>query len=233
MNKNKKLFAVLAVISALIALAAATVVSVVMLVPNVTIRLRFFYLCLAAAALFTILVRVFVCKAMSSERAKKIIVRITMIFALVLYLVTFFGFLFLIKAYSNHDLFLFRYNKNWLRDALPGMIPFKQTAKMIYGVFKNPSSFSRTVLDLGGNMMAYVPLAFFLPAMFKNMRRFDSFLPVVFFVSVATEIFQGMFGLGTCQIDDFILGVGCACIVFYILRRPKIIKWFSEKYIYF
>ena len=69
--------------------------------------------------------------------------------------------------------------------------------------------------------------------MFKGMRHFDSFLPTMVFISVATELFQGMFGLGSCQIDDFILGVGTACLVFYILRRPKVIKFLDSKHIYF
>ena len=233
MKKNRKLFAALAIISGLLGLAAAAVVISVMVIPSVEIRLRLFYACLAAVVLFAVLVVIFTCEALENEKTKNVIVKTTMICTFVVYLITYFGFLFLIKAYSNHDMFSFTYNRNWLKDALPGLIPFKSTAKMIYETLFGNRAFSRTALEIGGNMLALVPFAFFLPAMFKNMRHFDSFLPMMVFISVATEIFQGMFGLGSCQIDDFILGVGTACLVFYILRRPKVIKFLDSKHIYF
>ena len=233
MKKNRKLFAALAIVSGLFGLAAAAVVVAASAIPGVDIRLRAFYACLAAVVLFAILVVIFTCKALTDEKAKKVIVKTTMICTFVVYLITYFGFLFLIKAYSNHDLFSFTYNRNWLKDSLPGLIPFKTTAKMIYETLFGNRHFSRTLIDIGGNMLSLVPFAFFLPAMFKNMRHFDSFLPTIVFISVATEIFQGMFGLGSCMIDDFILGVGTACLVFYILRRPKVIKYLDSKHIYF
>ena len=233
MKKNRKVLIVLAVISGLLALAAAAVVCAVMLLPSVQIRLRTFYGCLAAVVVFSVLVVIFTCEALTNENAKKTIVKITMICTFAVYLIVYFGFLFLIKAYSNHDAFSFTYNRNWLKEALPGLIPLKSTAKMIYDTLFGSRAVSRTLVELGGNMFALVPFAFFLPAMFKGMRHFDSFLPTMVFISVATELFQGMFGLGSCEIDDFILGVGTACLVFYILRRPKIIKFLDSKHIYF
>ncbi len=233
MNKSRKVFAVLAILSGLMAIASAVVITAVMLIPTVQIRLRTFYLSLASIVVFAVLVVIFTCKAITNEKTKNVIVKTTMICTFVVYLITYFGFLFLIKAYSNHDLFSFSYNRNWLKDALPGLIPLKTTAREIYQTVRGNRAFSRTVLEIGGNMLAYVPLAFFLPAMFKSMRHFDSFLPVIVFISAATEIFQGMFRLGSCQTDDFILGVCTACIVFYILRRPKVIKYLDSKHIYF
>ena len=233
MNKNRKIYAVFAVICGLLALAAALVVAAVMLVPGVQIRLRLFYSCLAAVVVFSVLVVVFTCRAMTNEKVKNTIVKTTMICTFAVYLITYFGFLFLIKAYSNHDIFSFTYNRNWLKDSLPGLIPLKSTAKIVYQTLLGNRNFSRTALEIGGNMLAYVPLAFFLPAMFKSMRHFDSFLPVIVFISAATELFQGMFGLGSCQTDDFLLGVGTACLVFYILRRPGVIKYLDSKHIYF
>jgi|GEM_PF-2732949 glycopeptide antibiotics resistance protein len=233
MKTGKKLFAVLAVISGLIAIAAAAVIVAVMVVPTMTIRIRFFFACIVAAVVFTILAVIFLCKAIKNERAKKIIVRITVVVSFIVYLTMFFGVLFLVKAFTNHISFVFAYNKNWLQESLPNLIPLKHTIMDIYGAITGGRRVLVVLFELLGNMLAYVPLAFFLPAMFKNLRRFDSFLPTIVFITISIELFQGMFGIGSCQIDDFLLGAGCACIAFYFLRRPKVIKYLNSKYIYF
>ncbi len=233
MEKSRKIFAVLAVISGLAGLAAAGVVAASMLLPTVRIRLRLYYACIAAVILFAILVVIFTCRAITDEKKKNVIVKTTVICTFVVYLIIYFGVLFLAKAYSNHDSFVFAYNKNWLKDALPGLIPLKRTAKMIYDTLFGNRHISRTLFEIGGYMLSLVPFSFFLPAMFKHMRHFDSFLPTIVFISVATEMFQGMFRLGSCMIDDFILGVGTACLAFYILRRPKVVKYLDSKHIYF
>ena len=233
MEKNKRLYAFLASFSMLIGAAAGAFIVAVMVLPDISVNPRYFFASIAAFVVFFALTIIFICKAVTNEKTKKTIVRVTMIVAFTVYLIMFFGFLFLIKAYSNHAGFLFSYNKEWLKNALPGMIPFKHTFMKIFETFKGTRNFSRTILELGGNIFAFVPFAFFLPAMFKSMRHFDSFLPMIVFITIATEIFQGMFGLGSCRIDDFLLGAGFACLAFYILRRPKIIKFFVEKHIYF
>ena len=230
---NKRLYTLLASVSILIEAVSGLFIVAVMVLPEISVNPIYFFASIVAFIIFFALTVIFICRAVSDEKTKKTIVRTTMIVAFAVYLIMFAGFLFLVKAYTNHSGFMFKYNKEWLKNALPGLIPFKSTLKMIYGTFTGSRNAVLTMFELGGNIFAFVPFAFFLPAMFKSMRHFDSFLPMIVFITVATEIFQGMFGLGSCMIDDFILGAGAACLAFYILRRKKIINYFVEKYIYF
>lgn len=233
MNSRKRLFAVLALISGAVTLASSSVIVAKMFIPGMTVRLRFFFSCIFCAFVFAVLTVLFVCEAIKNENAKKVIVRTTVIVSFVAYLSLFLGLLFLIKAFSNHQAFAFSYNKDWLRDSLPNLIPLKHTATAIYNTLAGNKRFLNGLVEILGSIVLYMPFAFFLPAMFKNMRRFDTFLPTIVFITIAVEIFQGMFGLGSCRIDDFILGAGGACLAFFILRRPRVIKFFTSKHVYF
>ncbi|MBR6917303.1 MAG: VanZ family protein [Clostridia bacterium] len=233
MKNNKKLLTLLAYFSAAVALASAAVVMASILIPSMKIRLRFFFACIFILIVSSIVTVIFTCNIIEDEKRKNIIVKTTMIASFAAYLTVFLGFLFLLKAFSNHASFTFAYNKRWLSDAIPQLIPFKSTAGKVAGMFSGSRNVFITLIELFGSLFAFVPFSFFLPAMFKNMRSFNSFLPVIVFLTVLTEAFQGMFRLGTCRIDDFILGVGGACIAFYIFRRPRVIRFFDSKHIYF
>ena len=232
-GRFKKLYASAAILFAALAVAVAVILLLVVVFQTMTIRLRTYFVFLGALIFFIFAVVVFTCKSVNSEKTKKILVRITMICAFAVYVALFLGFLFLIKAFSNQSPFVFAYNKEWLKNAIPGLIPFKETARDVYHAFTGRGSVAVVLMDILAHMMAFVPFAFFLPAFFKGMRRFDTFLPTIVFITIATELFQGMFSLGTCHIDDFILGAGTACLAFYILRRPRIIKYFNSRFIYF
>lgn len=75
-----------------------------------------------------------------------------------------------------------------------------------------------TLLNLIGNICALMPLALFLPYFWRAQRRWYIFLPTML-VSVAfIEGLQLLFMVGSCDVDDLILNVGGAFLMYTLLR---------------
>ncbi len=233
MKTKNKLFTLLAVICCLITAASTATVLSVILIPSVTIRHMLFFALIGISIVFAVLTVIFMCEAITNDKVKRVAVRTTVIISFCAYVLIFFGILLLVKAFTNYQSFNFVYNKNWLAESLPNLIPFKPTVTRISSLFSGKMGFAIFAFESLGNILAYIPLALFLPAMFKSKRSFESFLPTIVFITVSVELFQGMFGVGSCRLDDVIFGAGAACIVYAILKLPKIQKFFDNSYIYF
>ena len=97
----------------------------------------------------------------------------------------------------------------------------------IRGMLKLKFSFRFILVNLFGNLVALAPLGFFLPRLIRPARKFFPFLIISTLVVVFIESVQFLFGVGACDIDDLILNVTGAVIVFWILKIP-VFKKFVE-----
>lgn len=76
------------------------------------------------------------------------------------------------------------------------------------------------ILNLGGNLAAFAPMGFFLPALYRAQRN-----PIVYSLTVgaaiaAVEVVQAMIGCGSADIDDFILNFAGAAVLWVLLWFP-------------
>lgn len=78
------------------------------------------------------------------------------------------------------------------------------------------------LLNLLGNVCAFMPFALFLPYFFPLQRRWYVFLPTMLLTVAAVEALQFAFMVGSCDVDDLILNVGGAMILFFVLKIKKI-----------
>ena len=78
------------------------------------------------------------------------------------------------------------------------------------------------LLNLLGNLSALTPFAFFLPYFFKTQRKWYVFLPTMLVTVSLIEALQLLFMVGSCDVDDLILNVGGAFLMFWLLRIPPI-----------
>lgn len=77
-------------------------------------------------------------------------------------------------------------------------------------------------INLAGNVVMFVPLGFFLPAVHIGLRTFRRMMQRSAAIIIAAELTQLLTQLGACDVDDLILNlVGCAIgyIVFQIAKR--------------
>ncbi len=78
------------------------------------------------------------------------------------------------------------------------------------------------LLNLLGNICAFMPFSFFLPIFFGLQRRWYVFLPTMLLTVGGVEALQFLFMVGSCDIDDLILNVGGAMILYFLLKIPSL-----------
>lgn len=94
----------------------------------------------------------------------------------------------------------------------------------IKGFLKGYVNAYYTLLNLLGNVVALMPLAFFLPYLFPRQRKWYLFLPTVTAVVLLIEFLQYLFMIGSCDVDDLILNAGGAFLFFLFLNIPTVKK---------
>lgn len=98
------------------------------------------------------------------------------------------------------------------------LIPFKNIFKFIVRFFQGRLSEKFFFTNVLGNLAAFMPFALFVPLL---MKRFSKFLPFTLFTGgciVAVEVTQILLLTGFCDVDDLILNLGGACIMYGILH---------------
>lgn len=78
------------------------------------------------------------------------------------------------------------------------------------------------MINLLGNLIALMPMAIFLPLLFKKTRKLKKFLLTVVIIVFCIEIVQFLTLTGSCDIDDIILNVTGAIIAYIIFKINSI-----------
>ena len=73
-------------------------------------------------------------------------------------------------------------------------------------------------MNLGGNVVLFVPLGLFLPVLWQKLDRFLPFFAFVTALITAVELIQLFTLLGSCDVDDLILNLLGATVGF-LLRK--------------
>ena len=93
-------------------------------------------------------------------------------------------------------------------------IPFKT----IKAFFRHGVSFRSVMVNIVGNILALAPLGILFPALFSKARKALPFLLMTTLVVVFIESVQFLFGVGACDIDDLILNVAGAFVIFLLFK---------------
>lgn len=103
------------------------------------------------------------------------------------------------------------------------LIPFQSIYRVyILGFARGYVNEYYTLLNLVGNLCAFMPLAFFLPLFSRAERKWYVFLPTVILFVVLIETMQFALMVGSCDVDDLILNAGGAMLCFALLRLPPL-----------
>lgn len=77
---------------------------------------------------------------------------------------------------------------------------------------------SIVITNLAGNILAFMPLGFFLPLLFSRFLKFRSTLLIVFASTLSVECLQFLFRVGSFDVDDLILNTVGGAIGFIIFK---------------
>ena len=95
-------------------------------------------------------------------------------------------------------------------------IPFHTINLYITGYQNGTVTLNTLLLNVLGNFVLFMPLAYFVPFFFKNMRKWYIFLMMMISLTLVIEIIQINLGIGSADIDDIILNVAGAMSFFII-----------------
>ena len=105
------------------------------------------------------------------------------------------------------------------------LIPF-ETVRLYWRLLQKGVSKSllrHAVINLVGNVVMFVPLGWFLPAIFRKFRGVFRTAAVATLLIVLVEAIQYITGLGSCDIDDLLLNIAGVLLGygFYRLKHKK------------
>ncbi len=108
------------------------------------------------------------------------------------------------------------------------LVPFKTIGEFwtvmlqSFGVEGAEVLFISSFANLAGNVVLFIPLGIFLPRLWKALERWWSCLAACAVLIIAVELTQYAAGLGSADIDDFILnmlGGAIGFMVFALCRK--------------
>lgn len=136
---------------------------------------------------------------------KKIIyVALRVVFALYCAFVIYFFFL---NQRHSYNMELWEYIKSSIN-----LIPFKTISMYISKINSGLINTSTIVTNLVGNLIIFLPMGFFLPAIFKSVNSILKCLLTGIILISVIEISQLIFKIGVFDIDDYILNIiGLLC----------------------
>ena len=101
------------------------------------------------------------------------------------------------------------------------LIPFSSSLSMLRTLWHNPrlDVLWVVVYNLGGNIVMFVPLGFFLPALWGKFRKFGKAMGAVALIMACVELTQLLTLRGFCEIDDVLLNLIGAAIGYGIYKK--------------
>ena len=137
-----------------------------------------------------------------------------LIIYLIIYLLVLVGFVFsnartVSSAITNN---IYHYNWNF--------IPFKSMIEML----NSPLGVTFGLYNIIGNFLMLTPLSILLPLINDKFKKTKIFLISIVSLTLFIEIVQFLINVGSFDIDDIILNIGGAFLLYLLIKRTKLKK---------
>lgn len=133
--------------------------------------------------------------------------------------------------FNRNGINIFSLDKNMVNEYMNNsfnIIPFK-TIKLYFSSYsKGYLSKSLFMYNIIGNLCALMPFSFFLPILFKKQNDIIIFILTIILIVIGIESMQFLTLSGSCDIDDLILNLFGA-LVLYLVLKIKIINNFIRR----
>lgn len=121
------------------------------------------------------------------------------------------------------------YLKNF--DLMTNFNPFETVRLYINAIKYNYIGMEIPLSNLVGNAILFMPMAVFLPCLFRPMQKFWRFALTMLLLLVAVEALQLLLACGSCDVDDVILNLSGTLLVFGILKLPFLQRFLGRLYL--
>jgi glycopeptide antibiotics resistance protein len=133
--------------------------------------------------------------------------RLAVAVVFILYFIVLFYFLFFSEEFGRTDTErMYRYN----------LVPFKEIGRFIR--YRRVLGTQAVLLNILGNVVAFMPFGTFLPVFVKRCRRFWFTALYSFELSLVAEILQLLSKVGTFDVDDILLNTIGGMLGFALYR---------------
>lgn len=109
--------------------------------------------------------------------------------------------------------------------------PFETIKLYINAIRYNYIGMEIPLSNLIGNALLFMPMAVFLPCLFRPMQKLWVFALTMTLVLVAVEAVQLLLACGSCDVDDVLLNLSGTLILFGILKIPAIQRLLRRMYL--
>lgn len=107
------------------------------------------------------------------------------------------------------------------------LMPFKEIGR--FWTYRHTLGFWSVMLNLVGNIAAFIPFGMFLPRLFARCRRFILTVVLAFEFSLCVEIIQLVWKVGSFDVDDILLNTLGGVFGFLIYRSFVWVKGRSDR----
>lgn len=97
------------------------------------------------------------------------------------------------------------------------VVPFRMISREIKALSAGRYEFKYFIMNVLGNLAAFAPTALFLPLLSKKCRRFGIFFAAASAIVITVELSQLFLRVGSIDVDDYILNMLGAVILFAVL----------------
>jgi len=168
-------------------------------------------------------------------KCSKKILRVHLFIYFLIYTITICSLTLFEEIYGRQGFILIEWDKNLLNLYLKNsfnIIPFDTIKLFTKGYLNGFVSFKNFSVNIIGNLIAFIPYGIFLPLIFKKINKYYKFLIVMIIIVVIIELLQFITMSGSCDIDDLILNVFGASIIYFIAKIKCINKLMKKIFLW-
>ena len=127
---------------------------------------------------------------------------------------------------SNYLLDSFNIYDRFMSSA--NLIPFRTIRNFIIAVSNGNLSLYMFIYNIFGNLLAFMPLALFLPKLIPFVNKWYKYFLIVSSFIIFIEGMQFVLDVGSLDIDDYILNIVGSMICYFIINIKKLNKLFNK-----
>ena len=127
---------------------------------------------------------------------------------------------------SNYLLDSFNIYDRFMSSA--NLIPFRTIRNFIIAVSNGNLSLYVFIYNIFGNLLAFMPLALFLPKLIPFVNKWYKYFLIVSSFIIFIEGMQFVLDVGSLDIDDYILNIVGSMICYFIINIKKLNKLFNK-----
>lgn len=165
----------------------------------------------------------------------KKILRINLIIYFLIYTITIFTLTLFDEIFGRQGFVIVEWDKDLIDLYMKysfNIVPFNTIKLFTEGYIRGIVSFKNFSVNIIGNFCAFMPYGIFLPLIFKSMNKYYKFLITMIIIVIIIELLQFVTMSGSCDIDDLILNVIGASIIYLIVKIKPINRFINKIFLY-